>query len=850
MRPPDGRRPIIGFLLNSVFNGYEAMVWKNVTRAAAELDVDLLCFLGGALGEESRRQSTFDRSSLFDLVRPETVDAAVLLTPSVGHLSGPDGVAALVPRFAPIPVVSLSEPLPGVSSVSADGAAGISLAVAHLVGHHGRRRVAFVGGPSHSREAALRFDAYRAALGRYGLPLDPALLVDGDWSPDAGSRAIGTLADRRATYDALLASNDLMALSALDELRRRGVDVPGQVAVCGFDDVADAPSAVPPLTTVRQPFAEMVGLAMRRALALARGEAVGPDVLVPTELVVRRSCGCPGSSARAATPILREEGGPLAEGVRRDLEAAFPGFGASVGVPTWAAELAEALATPEPARDPALLRVLESLVARSAEVDPDPSEWFRVVRVAIALTAARAPAAAARLDALREAASPVIASVSAGAQMRRRGRAEYETRVLHRLVQPFPFPEDAFVRNLIPALEVLGVRSFFLARYVDPELREAALVVHRDLDGVAELEGRPTFAARQLVPGRFTPGRRRAHAVLPIESPEGPIGFAVCDVGSMNGYGYEVLMDYISTVFSMSRLVAKLREQQHQLVDTARQAGMAEFAVGTLHNVGNVLNTVSVCAEQIATSAGAATAAGLCRAVELITAHRDDLPGFFARDARAPLLAEYLGRASAQLAQERTAMVEEAQLLLEKVQLARDTIRGLHDLAREGHNPLLPERLDLRALLAAAVHTQGPSLERHGVVVEVDDAEGSQAVVSDRSKLLHVLVNLVKNAVEAMRDAEEGRRLLRVVIEPVGAERVCIRITDSGKGIDPGDLDKLFSFGFTTKPDGHGFGLHTCAVYAKQLGGSISASSPGPNLGATFTLELPREPVAVSPGRS
>ncbi len=849
MDHPTGRRPIVGFLLNSVFNGYEAMVWKYVIRAAAELDVDLLCFLGGAIGEEWRRRSTFDRSSLFSLVRPENVDAAVMLTPSVSHLSGPAGAAALVPRLAPIPVVSLSEPLAGVSSVSADGAAGIALAVAHLVAHHGRRRIAFVGGPAHSREAALRFEAYRAALGRYGLALDPALLVDGDWSPDSGTGAIRTLAERGAAYDALLASNDLMALSALDELRRRGVDVPGQVAVCGFDDVADAPSAAPPLTTVRQPFAEMVRLAMRRALALARGEAVGPDGLVPTELVTRRSCGCPGAIPRTDT-VVRDPGAPAPEGLRRELEAAFPGFGASAGVPGWAAELSEALATAEPARAPALLHALESLVTRSAEVDPDPSEWFRVLGTAIALAAARAPAEAERLAALREAAYPAIASASAGAQVRRRGRAEYETRVLHRLVQPFPFPEDAFVRNLIPALEVLGVRSFFLARYVDPALREAALVVHHDLDGVAELDGRATFAPRELIPGRFTGDRRRAHAVLPIESPDGPIGFAVCEVGSINGYGYEVLMDYISTVFSTSRLVAKLREQQHQLVDTARQAGMAEFAVGTLHNVGNVLNTVSVCAEQIAGAAGAATVAGLGRALALVHSHRDDLPGFFARDPRAPLLAEYLGRAGEQLAQERAAMMGEAQLLLEKVQLARDTIRGLHDLARDGHGPLLPERLDLRALVSAAVHTQGPLLERHGVVVEEDGAGEAQAVVSDRSKLLHVLVNLVKNAVEAMRDAAGGRRVLRVAIEPVGAERVCIRINDSGKGIDPRDLDKLFSFGFTTKPDGHGFGLHTCAVYAKQLGGSISASSPGPDRGATFTVELPREPAAGSPGRS
>jgi signal transduction histidine kinase len=227
-----------------------------------------------------------------------------------------------------------------------------------------------------------------------------------------------------------------------------------------------------------------------------------------------------------------------------------------------------------------------------------------------------------------------------------------------------------------------------------------------------------------------------------------------------------------------------------------------------------------------------------------MAAHRDDLPGFFGRDPRAQVLMEYLDRVSQQLAQDRSRLDQEARQLLKRVDLVRETTHSLQEVARGGHSALLRERLDLAGIAETVLETQAPFLSRYQVVVQTQLDAAVPPVTTERAKLIHLLVNLVKNAVEAMRSKAVGERVLSLGIATLGGDRVRITVGDSGEGIAPESLDKIFTMGFTTKADGHGFGLHSCALYAKQLGGCLTVSSRGRGLGATFAIELPTEPQA------
>ena len=825
-REPRRRRPVIGLLVNSVFDGYEEAIWKSVVLAAEEFDADLLCYLGGALAFDTRS------TALFDLVHPDNVDGLVVVAGSVGWFAGAAEVAAKLARLGNVPTVSLSEPLGDTPRLVVENGSAIARLVEHLAVHHGSRRIGFIGGPPKNSDAAERFDGYRDGLARAGIAYDPAFVVAGDFLRASARHALRVLLDERGLdLDAVMAANDMMALEAMDDLRRRGLRLP----VCGFDDVADSASARPPLTTARQPLHEMARESVRLVLAQLRGEAVPAISRFPAQIVVRQSCGCTWLDATQAASTEGELARSPGELAAR-LEACFPEFGPRIGQRAWAHELAAPLVGGAGDGPNGFLYALEQLLARCLDRLPEPAAWIRVLRALFA-AAPRGPGGldAAEIASLSMDAHALVASMATATQLARRVRSDEEARALRWLVQPFPVDEETFTRRLVDELQVLGVRSFFLSQYLTADQQEAALIAHFDLDDVTELEESPaTFAPQRLVPGRFSGHRRCSHAVLPVSGPDGLIGFALCEIGALSPASFEILMHQLSNVFSVNGLMAEVHEKHKQLLEAARQAGMAEVAVGALHNVGNLLTSVGVSAEEIRAAAGEMGSAGLSKAAALLAEHAHDLPGFFSGDPRGKLLPTYLTRATTNLVQGIEQIQLEALELLEKTGLVRESIRALQDFARGGQEHLLQESIELPVVVKAALEIQRANLERHEIRVE-QALDGVPPFVAQRSKLVHVLVNLVKNGIEAMRAAPEGARVLTLRAAQE-AGRIRVDVQDSGEGIAAENLGSIFRYGFTTKRDGHGFGLHTCANYMKQMGGSITVSSDGAGRGATFTL--------------
>ena len=854
------RRPNLAFILDNLFDGFEESIWTSIVAAAREQDASLVCFLGGSLTPERADREPWARNALFDLVTPENFDGVISLSASVGIFLDDAEMERFLSRFAPLPLVHLCRELPGAPSLVVDNGAGIRAMMDHLVGHHGRQRVAFIRGPRTSNDAEERFAAYRASLERYGLPYDPAYVFDGDYQRSSGIRAVQAFWDERQLRpDAIVAANDLMALYAVAELDRRGIDVPIEVAVTGFDDVAAASSALPSLTTVRQPLEEIGRAAVLRMLALLRGEPAPPLETFPAQLVVRRSCGCLPVLGRWRAQEVQGVARSPAPGLASVLEQAAPELSHKLARPTWAQELARAFHESSGETPDVLLEALEDLVIGGLDAGVDPMRFYDVVHAMLrhAHAQERRPE---HLAVLAESCAQLVGTMAAQARTGERIQATEETKILQHIFLPVYLTDESFVKVLHDELPTLGMRSFFLCLSRDPEGRQAELAMHYDLEGrlpVAKPDG--PFPSTQLLPGGLRPDLRHSHVVLPLHHLRERLGYAICDIGPMSPGVYESLSTQMSSVLKFTALVKEvraqatvleekveertreLREAQRQLLETAHQAGMAEVAVGVLHNVGNLLNSVSVCAEEIASRVDSFHAEGLRKALELLFEHRRDLVGFFSADPRAMLLPDYLDRVSDGLAQDRRRSREEAKQLLEKIAVIRDTIRALQDLARHGRHAILREHVEVASIVDAAVEIQRPLLLRHGVRLRRQFELPLPGVVTERAKLIHVLVNLVKNAVEAMRSKPEGERVLTVGGRLDRAGWVRISVTDSGEGIAPENLDRIFSFGFTTKADGHGFGLHSCALHARQLGGALHASSEGVGRGATFALVLPQE---------
>lgn len=287
----ENRRPRIGFQVTHIGDDYCKMFLPDVMDACRKADVDLVIFGGGSL----RNPHSFDYqlNNVYRYIGPATVDAMVILTGTLRNYVSDSEFREFIDGLAGIPIVSLTQVMEGRSSVFGGNRGGVEDALRHLVEFHGRRRVAFICGLENNPDALERFAAYRDTLEAYGIGFDPDLVCRGDYTYRSGKKAIATLLDeRKASFDAVVGANDNMALAAMQELMERGIRVPIEVSVIGFDDIIQSAYATPPLTTIRQPYRELARKAIEFALEALSRESAPRLAEVRCELVKRTSCGC------------------------------------------------------------------------------------------------------------------------------------------------------------------------------------------------------------------------------------------------------------------------------------------------------------------------------------------------------------------------------------------------------------------------------------------------------------------------------------------------------------------------------------------------------------------------------
>ena len=281
---------------------------------------------------------------------------------------------------------------------------------------------------------------------------------------------------------------------------------------------------------------------------------------------------------------------------------------------------------------------------------------------------------------------------------------------------------------------------------------------------------------------------------------------------------------------------AKLDKLNRQLMDTSRQAGMAEVATGVLHNVGNVLNSVSVSATLVADRLRRSKVANLRRATALLREQNGHLAEFLTADPKGKLLPAYFGTVADQLAGEQTKLIELMNSVSQHIQHIKEIVAMQQNYAKVSG---VYENLAVVGLVEDALRINASAFDRHHIDLVREFDENMLPACVDRHKVLQILINLLRNAKHALdaRSGNDKRMVIRLGM--ASPERVKITVGDNGVGIAPDHLTRIFNHGFTTKKDGHGFGLHSGANAAKEMGGTLTARSEGLNKGAEFILELP-----------
>lgn len=364
-----------------------------------------------------------------------------------------------------------------------------------------------------------------------------------------------------------------------------------------------------------------------------------------------------------------------------------------------------------------------------------------------------------------------------------------------------------------------------------------SMVGRTDFDLFDEAHARPAFEDEQRVMSTGAP------IVGKLEKetwPDGRVGWVLTSKMPLRD-----ATGAIVGTFGLSKDVTEAKETefalekaQRELLLASRQAGMAEVATGVLHNVGNVLNSLNVAASVLAAGLRDPRVDTLHRVGQLLREHEQagDLATYLTADPKGRLVPGLVATLGSHFAAERDRLQRE----LAELQASVDHIKEIVSMQQAYATTLgMTERLDPIALMNDSLRMNAAALTRHDVEIVREYQAAVPPVVAERGKVLQILTNLIRNAKYACDEGGAAPKTVRVGVARTADGAVQLSVSDNGVGIPPENITRIFQHGFTTRANGHGFGLHSSALAARELKGTLTACSDGPGRGATFVLVLP-----------
>jgi DNA-binding LacI/PurR family transcriptional regulator/serine phosphatase RsbU (regulator of sigma subunit) len=560
----DKRRPRVGLLLRGGSYAYQDEIVIGTHQECKARNVDLYVLSGGIVTAADPRNFIYTLTGVGDL------DAIVVVKGTMGAGEGDPTIRALLQGLRPLPICIIGPPEPGVPCVAVDNSSGVRALTKHLIQKHGLKRVAFVTG--FGREGEQRLAGYRAAHKDCGLPADDKLVIPGDYRFTAGQNAVTALFDGGAGCDAIVTANDWMALGALEALRLRGLRVPEDVAVVGFDDVEEARFATPPLTTVRQSPRQMGIEAVRLVLAQLGGNAAlgASDVMLDALPQIRQSCGCFRGVRRDDADLAQPGGRKGAPDYAAwGAATAAAGPGADPSLPRdWASRLVDALRRDlDGATGGLFLATLDDIVGGAEDLG-NVSAWHQPVAT-LRREVLRDVGQATKLalaESTFEQAHILIGDHAERTQGRRRLATEGDSRTLEELGADVRTSLDrpSIGRALAGHLPGLHVQSCSVVVQADASNRaptakdQARLIIAWDeARGLQPVDGQ-TFQASALLPDDFRPPRRHTVMVEPLCFQSEALGWCLLEMDPPRATVCEAIPAQISASLKATALQERL----------------------------------------------------------------------------------------------------------------------------------------------------------------------------------------------------------------------------------------------------------------------------------------------------
>jgi signal transduction histidine kinase/DNA-binding LacI/PurR family transcriptional regulator len=835
------RRLTIGFLDENGNDEYHGYLTEGIFKAAEKYGVNVVRFGHFATNDTYKHEPQI--KTVLQYVKQFKLDGLLFLGwARAVSFENYDNFRRL---FKDLPLFSIGTGYKDIPHVYFDGDNYIKDLLMHLIKVHRFKNVAYIAPfwPDNRNEI------YRSIMKQEGI-FNPSLYISEKELtnievPVRGQRAVSILLDeRKVKVDAIVSLYNAETEGVINELRSRGLSVPKDIAVTSYEDGEVGKFFSPSFTTVQFPWKELGFVGCERFIELLTKGNIPLATEVPGKLIIRNSCGCMNQDVDlAGNCVIGSTGINLYEMDDAELEVLERSITAEhcnhLNLNTLFRAFYKDII------NKSRVNFIKELQEQLRDVPPE-DDFSGVKNIVSQLRNILMPYISLETPDMVFLAEDIFQQGQV--LLRERvinawGNKELVSkRIYHNLEKVSQgLIQNTNLKSLSDALDaniyMLNIPSCYVFIFENSgntqESFEKCRLIYEctNYNRLQKKLSKSGSASEMLQEILLSEDRLYLMMANLLHIGDDFIGFVLYEPGSTDERVYQALSIHISTALSNANIFKKLDGSYKMLVENAHREGMANIATGILHNISNVLNSINTSIYSVKDIIKSSPIDEFIKANGLLEAKLDSIEEFILHDEKGSKLMQFYTKLSEPLSTFQHELSSNIKRMDEKATLINELLIAQKSYEVSG---TMTEQYSLRELVEDAVKMNHVSLEKQGIKVVVNCDEDLK-VMLQRTKLLHILMNIIKNAVEAMAATPQESRILTLSINKV-EKLIYLRISDTGCGIPQNKLKNIFNYGFTTKREGHGYGLHSCANYMTEMGGKMWAESDG--TGATFVLQF------------